>query len=378
MSRLRERLDELRPPGEAEARERAWAVVEAAYAERSPVTPPRRRRRLVAVALAALLALVTVGAAATSAGRGVVTELRRVIGVERAQPALFSLPATGRLLVVSDGGAWVVRTDGSRRLLGRYREASWSPFGRFVVAARRNELAALEPDGDVRWTLARRDVRFPRWTGSRTDTRVAYADRIGIHVVAGDGTGDRLIAAAEQGPLAWRPGTHELAYVSASEVVVQNADTARVVWRATRGLPEPVTAIEWSSDGRRLLVLSPGALRVYDARGRLVARNDPAEGWPNVDASFRPGTHQVAVARVHGAQSTVFRLGDGRTLFGGSGVFTGIAWSPDGRWLAVGWPTADQLVFVRAEGARRLRAVADVSGQFRSRAFPRLGGWCCP
>ena len=34
--------------------------------------------------------------------------------------------------------------DGSKRLLGGYREASWSPFGHFVVAARPNELVALE------------------------------------------------------------------------------------------------------------------------------------------------------------------------------------------------------------------------------------------
>ena len=43
-------------------------------------------------------------------------------------------PGAGRLLVASDTGVWVVQQDGSRRLLGEYREASWSPFGRFLVA----------------------------------------------------------------------------------------------------------------------------------------------------------------------------------------------------------------------------------------------------
>ncbi len=124
-------------------------------------------------------------------GRAVLDEIREAVGVERAQPALFSLPAPGRLLVASDAGVWVVQQDGSKRLLGAYREASWSPFGRFVVAARENELAALEPDGSVRWTLARPGVRFPRWAGTETDTRIAYVDRTGIRVVAGDGTDDQ-------------------------------------------------------------------------------------------------------------------------------------------------------------------------------------------
>lgn len=375
MTRLRDRLDEVRAPGEEEARERAWEVVSAAFAEREPARRRRRVGRAVAVALAALLALATVGVTATSAGRSVVTEIRRAIGVERAQPALFSLPVPGRLLVVADGGAWVVQADGSKRLLGRYREASWSPFGSFVVASRSNELAALEPDGDVRWTLARRGVRFARWTGSRTDTRIAYADRSGIRVVGGDGRGDRLLAPAETGPLAWRPGTRELAYVSASEVRVQNVDTGRVLWRASRGLNLPVTAVEWSDDGKRLLVLAEQALRVYDARGRLVARNDPAEGWPNAHAGFRPGTHEIAVVRVHGSQSSVFRLRDGRTLFSGTGEFGPLAWSPDGRWLLVTWPSADQWVFVRQRGGQRIRAASSIAVQFRSSGFPRVEGW---
>src|SRR5262249_49810709 len=133
--------------------------------------------------------------------------LRKTVGVERAEPALFSLPTQGRMLVASDAGVWVVQADGSKRLLGPYREASWSPFGRFVVAARENELAALEPDGNVRWTLARRGARSPRWGGTKTDTRIAYVDRTGLRVVAGDGTNDHLIVPGYRGPLGWRPGT---------------------------------------------------------------------------------------------------------------------------------------------------------------------------
>jgi len=98
--------------------------------------------------------------------------------------------------------------------------------------------------------------------------------------------------------------------------------------------------------------------------------------FPDADAAFRPGTPEVAVIRLHGSQSTVFRLASGSALFNGTGAFDQVIWSPDGRWLLVTWPTADQWVFVRGDG-RRIRAVSNVSEQFRSRSFPRIEGWCC-
>jgi WD40 repeat protein len=372
---VKRELERIVVPDAEAAEDRARRLVLAALAQREPVAPPQRTLRLVGVAAA-----IAVGLAAglvTTPGRAVLDELREAVGVERAQPALFSLPASGPLLVASDAGVWVVQPDGSKRLLGPYREASWSPFGRFVVATRRNELAALEPDGDVRWTLARPQPTSPRWTGSTLDTRIAYTDRSGVRVVPGDGTGDRLRAPAETGPVAWRPGRPwQLAYVSTSEVRVQDTGTRRVLWRANRDLNEPVLALAWSSDGRRLLVLTPHVLRVFDERGRLVAQDNPSDATRDVDAAFRPGGHEIAVVRRHGAQSAVFDLETGRTLFSGTGAFSDVEWSPDGRWLVIGWPTADQWVFVRSDG-RRIRAVANVSEQLRSRSFPRIEGWCC-
>lgn len=373
---MRDELERVEIPQAREAERRAWAVTQAAFAARAPAR--RRRRAPVRVALALAIAGALAAALASPPGRAVVDRVRAAVGVEHAQPALFALPASGRLLVVSDAGAWVVQPDGSRRLLGGYRSVSWSPFGRYVVAAKANELAALEPDGAVRWSLARPGVRFPRWAGTRSDTRIAYADRTGLRVVAGDGTGDRLLAPSETGPAAWRPGPlRQLAYASASEVRVQDADSGRVLWRASRGPAERVTSISWSTDGARLLVLAPHALRVYDARGRLVARDDPADGTIDSAAAFIPGTRQVAVIRVRGAESDVFMLRGGRLLFRSTGVLEDLAVAPDGRWLLVSWPTADQWVLVGTGGDRRIRAVANVSTQFRTRSFPRIEGWCC-
>jgi hypothetical protein len=351
--------------------------VQASFAAREPVPQERRRLRLVAVAIGA--AAVVAGALATSPGQAVLDEIREVVGVERSQPALFSLPSGGRLLVASDAGLWVVHGDGSRRLLGVYREGSWSPFGRFVVAARANELAALEPDGDVRWTIARPGVRSPRWAGSAADTRIAYLDRTGLRVVAGDGTGDRLFEPAGTGPFAWRPGAmHELAYFVPGELRLGDVDVDRVRWgRIDRWPPVRVIALSWSTDGRRLAVVLPWQISLLDAHGRLLRRFGYASG--EVDgAALSPDGTRLAVLR----QKDVLlidltrRAGNPRRVFASTGTLEGLHWSPDGRWLLVGWPAADQWIFVRADG-KRIRAVSNVSEQFRSRGFPRVESWCC-
>ena len=139
---MRRELQHIQIPNEHEARERSLAVVRAAFAEREPQLPRRSWKPIAAIAIV----LVVVAGLLSPPGRAVLDDIREVVGVEKAQPALFSLPAPGRLLVTSDAGAWVVDQDGSKRLLGSYREASWSPFGRFVVASRHNELVALTPD----------------------------------------------------------------------------------------------------------------------------------------------------------------------------------------------------------------------------------------
>ncbi len=266
-------LQRIEVPGEHEARERTWSVVQAAFVEREPV---ERRNRRLWPAVAFAVAVAVVAAALSPPGQAVVDEIREVVGVERAQPALFSLPAEGRLLVASDAGVWIVQEDGSKRLLGQYREATWSPFGRFVAAASENELAALEPDGDVRWTLPRRDVTSPRWAGTETDTRIAYFAGSGIRVVAGDGTGDRLLVPDARGQLAWRPGAGlVLAYASAGEVRVVDVESGRLLWRAAVRPARPPTQVAWSSDGRRLLVSSSRNLRVYSGRGEVLYELGP-------------------------------------------------------------------------------------------------------
>ena len=99
---MRRELERLEIPGEHDARVRSWAVVRAAYAEREPVP---RRRPFLAPALAAAVLLAVVAAAASPPGRAVIDDVREVIGIEGAEPAVFSLPAQGRVLLTSGSGA---------------------------------------------------------------------------------------------------------------------------------------------------------------------------------------------------------------------------------------------------------------------------------
>jgi hypothetical protein len=378
---LRRRLEHVEVPDEHDARVRAWELVQAAFAEREP-TPLRRARLRPAIALAVVAAVVA--AALSPPGRALIETVRETIGVEEAAPALFELPARGRLLVSSARGAWVVQQDGSKRLLGRYREVSWSPHGRYVVAARANELAALEPQsGELRWSLAKPDVRYPRWAGTRTDTRIAYLSGSTLRVVAGDGTGDRaLVRSVARVAPAWRPGAARIvAYAAGDAVRAASADTGRRLWTRRIG---PVSELAWSLDGSSLLVRGPRRLVVLGADGRL--RLDLLGGGaaPVVAAALSPGGSSLAFVQQARGRSTLWvvpRLGpDGsaaRRVFSGAGRFTDVEWSPDGRWLLLAWRDADQWVFLRSAGVRRLEAVSAISRQFRSRRFPALGGWCC-
>ena len=359
-------------PNERAAEERAWEVVRAAYAGREPVAWPRRHARpLIAVAVAAAV----VGAVLSPPGRSVVHSLRETVGIEQARPALFSLPSRGQVLVAGPGGAWLVRADGSKRRLGSYRDVAFSPHGLFIAGTRANELVALDPKGGVRWTLARPGPRLPAWGGTRTDTRIAYVSGRRLRIVAGDGTGDRAVGPAALVRPAWKPGAGRmLAYSDGRSAVIYDEGAARVIRRLS---PTP-KKLAWSADGRLLLVFSPHQTRVYEGR-QIVGADDPSDATFDRDAAFVGATHRVVAVRAAGspagAGSSVFRLGDGKTLFRGTGVFDRIAGSPDGRWLLVSWPTADQWVFVRPGHNRRIVGESRISSQFGG--FPRVEGWCC-
>jgi WD40 repeat protein len=320
-----------------------------------------------AVLVLAAVTVAIVAAAFSPPGRAVVQAVRESIGIAGAQPALFRLPSPGRVLVSGPGGAWVVAADGSKRRVGDYREAAWSPHALYVLASSPTTLAALEPNGTVHWTLERRDIRFARWGGSRTDTRVSYLSRGRLHVVGGDGVGD--VALGEAAPVApvWQPGPrHLLAYVTVGgRVTVLDADDHRIRFSA---LPnrEP-DALAWSPDGNMLVLAARTRIVVYKV-GTTHQQAFPLAGVSAV--AFAPdGTLTLLRGR------TVLELRDGvlRTLFTAPGSLAGLAWSPDGRWLLTALPAADQWIFLQRGSGRRVLAVSHLRAQFGG--LPALDGW---
>lgn len=356
------------------AEDRSWELVRRAFEERQPTPRPTRHRPVLVAAV--LVAGAVIAAAFSPPGHAVFEQVRRAVGVEHAATALAVLPAPGRLLVDSATGTWTVDEDGARRSIGVWDFASWSPHGRFIVAASGNELAALDPNGNVRWTLARRDVAWPVWEGTSVDTRIAYFSSNGLRIVAGDGTGDRLFDAhAAFEPPAWDPARlHTLAYESGGAVVLRDVDTGRELWRTN----VPVYGrLVWSSDGRRLALVAPSRVVVLDASGRRARWVSSLTG-KLLGAAFEPKTHKLAIQARFAHRSEVKLVdvdhpGRARLLFAGPGVFGDIAWSPDGSWLLVNWPTANQWVFLHGS---RVRAVGNVAGQF-GQMLQLTNGWCC-
>jgi hypothetical protein len=104
-----------------------------------------------------------------------------------------------------------------------------------------------------------------------------------------------------------------------------------------------------------------------------------------VDGALSPDGRTLALVSSGAADGavTVEELGPRhlapRRVLAGSGLGQ-VVWSPDGRWLLISWPAADQWVFVRVLGGPRIMAVSRIAQHFSAGAvsqFPRLEGWCC-
>jgi hypothetical protein len=373
------RLRAARAPQEAQAQQRAWGVLRTVYAER---TIPSRRRSLARFALAPAVVAIAGVLVLTPAGAAVHRWIDQTLGVKHARAALFSLPAPGQILVGGPGGAWIVAADGSKRRLGSWHEATWSPHALYVAVAGGDQLTAVNLRGTPQWSIARPDVSSPRWFAPN-GYRLAYLSGTTLRVIAGDGTGDRQLArrVGRVAP-AWRPGhNYELAYADTNgTVVVRDAGTGRVAWshRTTTG---PLL-LAWSSAGTRLLVLTSAAALVFDGGGHQVTRLPATGGEPELDGALSPDGQELALL-----SDGVVTLTDlsrpaavQRRAFTGAGLRQ-LMWSPDGRWLLVGWPAADQWVFIHAAGRPQIIAASNITRQFSGVGlrppFPTLEGWCC-
>jgi WD40 repeat protein len=182
-----------------------------------------------------------------------------------------------------------------------------------------------------------------------------------------------------------------IAYVDAARrVVVADADSARRLWRWRSSEGGSPAQLAWSPPGGRLLVVHRRSARLFDPRGTLLKTYRPPPGRELVRGAFSPDGRRVALVVVsptarRGQVALLSARGPSWhavRLFAWSARLRDLAWSPNGRWLLLTWPDADQWLFVRATAAPKLVAVSNISREFDpDRAgpptFPRLVQWCC-
>ncbi|TMK72332.1 MAG: hypothetical protein E6G49_07265 [Actinobacteria bacterium] len=396
---LRRRLRDAPIPEEHEARERGWRVVRAAYAERRPSTARASAPRRLAIALAG--AAIVLAVVLTPAGAKVVDFVRDVVrpNAKEAKP-LTSLPAPGSLLVESQQGPWVFHRDGSQRLLGDYRQATWSPNGVFVAATSAHQLTAVEPDtGTVHWSINGRHPTDPRWAPGN-GYRVAYRSGSSMRVVAGDGTHDHLLDAnVAPAPPAWRPATNcpptsasgpcVLALAKPDGAVrMVDADSGKVLWASAAG-PVP-RLLDWSAHSSLVAALSAAELRVFSAAdGSLIQTVRLPAGMEATDGAFAPAGKSFAVTGTtrHGRSKALLiplaaARAQPRSLLTDPGAFTDVTWSPDGHWLLIAWRKAGAWLFLNPEHPGHIKTAGQISRQFSPgttapAGFPRPAGWCC-
>jgi hypothetical protein len=360
-------------PDEGAARERARRTVLAAHA----ATPRRSRPRTAAIATTVILALAGAGAL-TRPGQAVGEWLGHRLEVVQehkgpASPAAprrqtgLQLPARGRLLVSGGGALWIVDRGGHRTKLGDWSSGAWSPHGLHVAAASGRALAAVRPDGTLRWRhLAPARVEDQSW--SPDGLNIAY--RVGgkVHLIYGTGEHDIPLPgrAAPAAPV-WRPNApNTLAWARADgTVLVQDAYTGLVLWRHRGG---PVRHLSWSADGRRLLI----AGRRHGAVHTLATGH--TRRLPSGDllaAAFAPTGGRVALAYRGDHATRVSLLGSKTALVEVPGRVSTFAWSPDGRWLLT--PSGGDWLLAKTRGA-----VAVISVPAKRFGATRALGWIAP
>lgn len=380
------RLELDRPvPGEQEAQERAWAAVSAAHSAYDRA-PSRRRRLGVRLALAgAALSLAGAGIAVTPPGEAVADWLVRAVGAEKPRPPVapaLGLPGPGRLLVDTPRGLSLVSRDGSRQDLGSWQDGAFSPRGRFVAAVRGRELAALDLRGVPRWTVRRPfALAQPAWAPD--GLHVAYRSGDGLRVVNGDGSGDRFLD-GPLGPAApvW-VDERTLAWADARGAVhTVDALTGRAGWRALARRP----VRQLLAGDRRVIAITARSARVLHASdGRLMFSRRTARGEEYV-AGAVGGTRLALVRhdREHGLSHIELALVRLNVVPPDSPALPGRVvdpvFSPDGKWLLLGWRVADEWLFLSSPIGGKIAAVSSVGRRLAPIspgrwAFPRVIAW---
>jgi hypothetical protein len=372
-----------------DSEQRAWHAVRSAY-QPGP-TPGLRwsaRRLVVAVASIAIAALLAIGAV-TGPRHAVAHWLRDAFGLN-ARPhtvrGLNGLPGGGQLLIETAHGPWLVHADGTRRRLGAYTGAAWSPHSLYVLAWRGARLAALNLVGVPQWELTAPEmISAARW--SPDGYRIAFLTGAALRVVAADSSGEHTLNnAVAPVPPAWQPQTgsaHRLTFVTNAGAVEQiDADTDARIWSVHPR--QPARRLLWSPGGDLLLVLGAHELSEYTAAGRLLTRVTPSDA--TIDSAVFTSARQFAlvIRPTAGRPDTIELLNAGRSpvakiLYTGLERLSDLNASPNRKWLLAASPSADEWIFIRIGSPARLLATTNITTAFQPRTgtatFPQLAGW---
>ncbi|MBE2316930.1 hypothetical protein DVA67_013185 [Solirubrobacter sp. CPCC 204708] len=340
---LERALREAEVPDAVAARERARRTVLAAHRP----SPRRPRLSLVVAAVAVALTALVFSARDTGPARALERRVREVFVAPTPTPTATPAALAGRLLVTDGHELFLLRGE-KRTALGPWRDATWSPRGLFIGVASGSTLAAIEPDGTVRWRLRRpAPVRFPRWAPG--GLHIAYRSGGNLRIVYGNGEHD-VVAGRGMAPVppAWRPNHPRTVAWAAQDgaITVEDADTAQRQWWHRDG---PVRHLAWSPDGRRLLVAGRRTVTIHDvATGKRTRTRHAGEvvavAW---------GAGGLAVAALRAGTTTVSV--DGERVLTAPGRLRDLEWSPDGRRLLAGWPGADHWLVVRGDEVSAVR-----------------------
>jgi hypothetical protein len=231
----------------------------------------------------------------------------------------------------------------------------------------------------VRWSLERGPIRAAR--GSLDGYRIAYVSGSTLRVVAGDGTGDKLLAArVSQIPPAWNGVSHQLLYADElGRLHLVDVDTGKSFF-VTASSQRPLE-VGWTAGGRVVVELTARSLRVFHVRNGRLFKAVPLPAGEHRLALSPTGPAAVTspggILVVHPQHPWI----EPRQIFRGEGPFADLVWSSDGRWLLASWTAADQWVFVklgiRSGAVERVQAVSSIARQFHARGGLGFGGWCC-
>jgi hypothetical protein len=279
--------------------------------------------------------------------------------------ALFAPP--GKLLVDAPPyGSANVEPSGTITRLGAWYDTAWSPDGTRVAASDGRRLSVIGS-----WTLRRELPTSPTW--SSDGALIAYGSSSTVRVVGADGRGDRRIGRAlRYASLAFRPGTHELAWQDHRGVIrVRDVSTGARGWASRPG--NRVRQLLWAPRGGRLAAISGSYVRMLGPRGGSVRRIAAGRR-----GRFQFGTYlgrRLVLVRHDFARGTTVVTRGAETLLSDRGSVVDVTASPDGTRLQLGRRSRNEWQLWPAGGSIRgvVRGVnPDARGLW---AFPRVRGW---